>query len=214
MIIMYPSTWPKDRKLDRLNELVVPVPVPLLVRSPTVLFREVKTPRALSTFQTTAVPTMVTMPMAMDSTKETFMTDHGSTRATRSLALRTRACGETAPLLLPPGRLEVRDSWVALPMAAPTRAKERPAPVRARPTVSALPDRPLPGRRDSVASGAGASGLLPDAAGPGGTIGAEAGGDAEAGAGAEAGDGGGAAAAADPGAAVPGPGRTAVWASP
>ena len=91
-----------------------------------------------------AVPTIVTMPMAIESTNETFMTDHGSTRATRSRALRTFAwLGEA------PGAPWGRWFWPELPKAAPTFAKDRPAPLRARVMVSAAVPMPLEERESS-----------------------------------------------------------------
>src|SRR3954452_21340089 len=56
--------------------------------SETVLLIELHTPAASSTDQTRNTETTVTMPNAIDSRNDTFITDHGSMRLSRSRARR------------------------------------------------------------------------------------------------------------------------------
>jgi hypothetical protein len=107
------------------------------------LFSEVNTPSPLSTSQTTAVPTRVTMPSAMESTKATFITDHGSTLATRSRALRTRTCEPTGRAALTPPRAAPEAVWTPAAMALPTRLRVRPKPETC--GAGSWPPRPGPG---------------------------------------------------------------------
>src|SRR3954462_16030453 len=62
--------------------------VPLETVSETVLLIEVQTPAALSTDQIMNTDTTVTIPNAIESRNEIFMTDHGSIRLSRSRARR------------------------------------------------------------------------------------------------------------------------------
>src|SRR5215212_5922236 len=56
--------------------------------SETVLLIELHTPAASSTDQTRNTETTVTIPNAIESTNDTFITDHGSMRLSRSRARR------------------------------------------------------------------------------------------------------------------------------
>src|ERR1700755_3039795 len=62
--------------------------LPLETVSETVLLIELQTPAAPSTDQTMNTETTVTMPKAIDSRNDTFITDHGSIRLSRSRARR------------------------------------------------------------------------------------------------------------------------------
>src|SRR5206468_858503 len=62
--------------------------VPLETVSETVLLIEVQTPAALSTDQIMNTETTVTMPKAIESRNEIFMTDQGSIRLSRRRARR------------------------------------------------------------------------------------------------------------------------------
>src|SRR4051812_38541263 len=68
--------------------LNVDVVVPLETVSETVLLIEVQTPAALSTDQIMNTETTVTMPKAIESRNEIFITDHGSIRLSRRRARR------------------------------------------------------------------------------------------------------------------------------
>src|SRR5215475_12022052 len=62
--------------------------LPLETVSLTVLLIELQTPAAPSTDHTMNTDTTVTMPNAIDSRNDTFITDHGSIRLSRSRARR------------------------------------------------------------------------------------------------------------------------------
>src|SRR4051794_12824126 len=77
--------------------LNVDLVVPLETVSETVLLIEVQTPAALSTDQIMNTETTVTMPKAIESRNEIFMTDHGSIRLSRR---RARRGGRAAALVV------------------------------------------------------------------------------------------------------------------
>src|SRR5919204_115731 len=64
--------------------------LPLETVSETVLLIELHTPAAPSTDHTMNTETTVTMPKAIDSRNDTFITDHGSIRLSRRRARRAR----------------------------------------------------------------------------------------------------------------------------
>src|SRR3954469_20202390 len=66
---------------------------PLETVSETVLLIESQTPAAPSTDQTRNTETTVTMPKAIDSRNDTFITDHGSIRLSRKRARRGARAG-------------------------------------------------------------------------------------------------------------------------
>src|SRR5690242_14149269 len=67
--------------------------LPLETVSETVLLIELQTPAAPSTDQTRNTETTVTMPKAIDSRNDTFITDQGSIRLRRSRARRGARAG-------------------------------------------------------------------------------------------------------------------------
>src|ERR1700704_5745207 len=67
--------------------------LPLETVSLTVLLIEVQTPAAPSTDHTMNTDTTVTMPNAIDSRNDTFITDHGSMRLSRKRARRGAPAG-------------------------------------------------------------------------------------------------------------------------
>src|SRR5215510_11178859 len=69
---------------------------PLETVSETVLLIELQTPAAPSTDQTRNTETTVTMPKAIDSRNDTFITDQGSMRLSRSRARRGARAGRFA----------------------------------------------------------------------------------------------------------------------
>src|SRR3954452_4428905 len=73
--------------------LKVEVVVPLETVSDTVLLIELHTPAAPRTDHTMKTETTVTMPNAIASRKDTFITDHGSIRVSRSRARREPRTG-------------------------------------------------------------------------------------------------------------------------
>src|SRR3954466_8875006 len=86
-----PSTGDVPRLSCMLN---VEVLLPLETVSETVLLMELHTPAAPSTDQTMKTDTTVTMPNAIESRKDTFITDQGSMRLRRRRARRGPRVGD------------------------------------------------------------------------------------------------------------------------
>ncbi len=90
MSVATPRTRSKATQLIR-SKPSAPPPSPVTLS--TVSLSDTKTPAASSIDHTTATATIVMIPNAMASMKDTFMIVHGSTRVSLRCARRTRCTG-------------------------------------------------------------------------------------------------------------------------